>query len=143
MHYYIFFTSGLGSADVTILTFVNNALGITIDVSLVFLVTFFLSFFSVKLALSLSYCLSLCWAFANIMYSRFFLHYISLSAIGQGDSLFDQLMLRILIDGLRWFDCIFIISIIAFCFFIRIVDNCVSPRAIFLKIFYIHVIQIL
>ena len=110
MHYYILLTSGLGGAEITFLTIVNNAFGVSIDVCLLFLVLYVISFFSIKVTLSISFWLSLCWTFSNIIYSRFFMHYISLSAIGQGGSLFDQLMLRILIDGIRWFDCIFIFT---------------------------------
>ena len=138
MHYYIFLTSGIGR-DVNILVFANNALGISIDVCFLFLVIYVISFFSIKLTLYLSYYLSLCWAFSNIMYSRFFQHYISLSAIGQGDSLFDQLMLTILIDGIRWFDCFFIISIVVFYFIIRNIDNYDKPRMTILKVIGIFV----
>lgn len=134
MHYYILLTSGLGGGEVTILTLTNNALGVSIDVCFLFFVIYILTLFSIKVTLFLSYCLSLCWAFANILYSRFFLHYISLSAIGQGGSLFDQLMLRILIDGIRLFDCFFIISIVTFCFLIRNVDNCAKPKTIIKKV---------
>ncbi len=143
MHYYILLTSGLGGGDVNILTLANNALGISIDVCFLFLVTYFISFFSIKITLFLSYYFSLCWAFGNIMYSRFFQHYISLSAIGQGGSLFDQLMLSIIIDGIRWFDCFFIISIVAFCFLIRNINNYVEPRITIIKVISIFLFLLL
>ena len=143
MHYYILLTGGLGGGEVSFLTLANNVLGITIDVCILFLVTYVISFFSIKVTLYLSYYMSLCWAFANIMYSRFFQHYISLSAIGQGGALFDQLMLSILIDGIKWFDCFFIFSIVAFSFLIRNVNNCVEPRITVLKVIGIFVFLLL
>jgi len=78
------------------------------------------------------YCLLLCfittwgWAFSNILYSRFFLRYISFSSIGQTSNLFDWFMVECIIDGLNYSDLLFILPIIAFILLYRRIHSTLS-----------------
>ena len=49
------------------------------------------------------------WAFANIVYSRFFGQYIPLSAFGESGNMLDKEMLKCLVSGLMWSDLYFVV----------------------------------
>ena len=138
MHYYIFFTCGLGGWG-NFLTFANNFFSVIMDVCFILMVSYLLSAASLKISLYVTFYSTLLWSFANVLYSRFFQHYISFSAIGQGDSLFDWLMLRIIINGLSLFDCYYLIAIISFCFLIKLQ---IKSNSFFLKILYFFLLML-
>lgn len=130
MHYYIFYTCGLGGWGNS-LTFANNFFSIIVDTCAIFLFFYFLCATSVKISLHLTFYCTLLWSFANVLYSRFFQQYISFSAIGQGDSLIDWLMIRIVINGIRLFDCYYVFSLLSFYLLIKFQVN---PKQIILKL---------
>lgn len=118
MHYYIFFTASIDD-EPNFTRFVDNILGIVFDVTIVCLLSYLLSWKKPKIAYIATYFITLLWSFSNILYSRFFHHYISLSAIQQGGSLFDSFMLDILVDGIAWTDLYFILCPVVFIYLMR------------------------
>ena len=125
MHYYLFLSDCLEAED-SFTLYVDNALGIIIDVSFLFVFSFLITFRRLKVALSITFFVTLLWSFSNVLYSRFFHHYISLSAIGQGGALFDWQMIRCVLEGFEWFDLFYVFSLCLFLFLIR--KRCVEKR---------------
>ena len=118
MHYYIISACGM-ETELNITTIIDNCLGIVIDTSFLFLVSYYMVLKRQRAALVITFMVTLGWSFSNILYSRFFHHYISLSAMGQGGSLFDWQMIRCVVDGFRWSDLYFIVSLCLFSLYIN------------------------
>ena len=108
MHYYILFTCRVEEA-IDALLWIDNLLGVICDVTIILLLALFVTWGRQILSLSLTAIITLFWSFSNILYSRFFHHYISLSAVGQAGNLADSFMLQNMTEGLQWMDCFFLI----------------------------------
>lgn len=117
MHYYLLCANYIEN-EINCTTIVDNILGVVIDVTVLFLFSYLMAWKRLKTGLTITFFVSLLWSFSNVLYSRFFHHYISLSAIEQGSTLFDTEMIRCILDGLRWTDLYYIF--IACLFFILI-----------------------
>lgn len=111
MHYYILSTCRLEEA-IDALLWIDNLLGVICDVTVIILFAFFITWGRQQFSLFFTAIISLLWSFSNILYSRFFHHYISLSAVGQVGNLTDSFMLHNMIEGLQWMDCYFLIILI-------------------------------
>lgn len=142
MHYYIFFYSGIEWKP-NFLTFLNNILGVIIDVFLLFLLLCFVLQRRIKVALCITFFFTLFWSFANVLYSRFFFQYISLSAIGQSGSLIDLQMCRSVIDGFRLFDLYYVFASIIFIVMFRQFKMLSDVRLVKIKIVLFVVLMIL
>ena len=113
MHYNMYFMNCL-EWPVSIGGFINNCLSVFFDVSAIYIAAYGLSWKRQKIAISFCFFSTLLWSFANIIYSRFFYHYISFSALGQADSLSDPLLLNSIIAELKWGDTFFIFALMAY-----------------------------
>lgn len=131
MHYYLFLSDCLEAED-SFTLYVDNVLGIIIDVSFLFAFCFLITFRRLKVALGITFFITLIWSLCNVMYSRFFHHYISLSAIGQGGSLFDWQMIRCVLEGFEWFDLFYVIS---FCLFLFLIKKRFTEKRFLIRIF--------
>ena len=113
MHYNMYFMNCL-EWPISIGGGINNCLSVFFDVSAIYIVAYVLSWKRQRIAISLCFFSTLLWSFANIMYSRFFYHYISYSALSQTGSLSDPLLLSSMIAELKWADIYFIFAIISY-----------------------------
>lgn len=113
MHYYIFTTCNI-EAEYDITSYYDNFCGVFIDFSIIFALCYFLTLGRVKASLASCFTITLLWSFCNVLYSRFFFRYISLSAIGQSSNLFDWFMIKCMIDEIQISDLYYLIIIIAF-----------------------------
>lgn len=111
MHYSIILYKEV-PLDIT--SFFDNATGVIFDLIIVFVILFFLFRGRIKPCLLVLFFISLTWSFSNIIYSRFFFQYISLSSVGQASNLFNTFMIKCIIDSLLWTDLLFIINSILF-----------------------------
>ena len=93
MHFYIFLTCHL-DAELDFSFFVDNFIGVCFDVIIVFFISYWLSLRKIKLALSICFFVTWIWSLSSVMYSRFFFHYLSLSAVWQGMALGDDLIIQ-------------------------------------------------
>ena len=93
-------------------SYIDNATGILFDISLLLCVLFVLFIGNIKKAIGISFFISLIWSFSNIVYSRFFFHYISFSSITQISNVFDVLIIRCLLESLQWTDLTFLLLLI-------------------------------
>lgn len=103
MHYYIAFTSRV-EWIIGIMSYIDNFLAVIVDVGILFFFFYLLTWKRQKPALYICFVITWLWSFSNVLYSRFFSHYITLSAIGQIGSLFDETVQGSLMDGFRWID---------------------------------------
>lgn len=110
MHYYILITCRVEEATDAVL-WIDNLLGIICDITIILSFTLFITWGRQQLSLFITSVITLLWSFSNILYSRFFHHYISLSAIGQAGTLTDSFMLSNIIEGLSMLDIFFIVML--------------------------------
>ncbi|SFO53244.1 lipoteichoic acid synthase [Prevotella sp. tf2-5] len=122
MHYH-FVSAGDIEDELEFTAYFDNFTGIAIDVVVVFLLSCLLCLKRMKLALSITFFLTFFWMFSNLIYGRFFHHYLTLSAIGQGGTLFDKQILDSVIAGLRWNDLLFFLPIPLYVVIIRNMCN--------------------
>ena len=107
MHYYILLTCKVEeTTDATL--WIDNLLGAICDITIILSLAILITWGRQLLSLFLTAIITCLWSFSNIIYSRFFHHYISLSAIGQLGNLTDSFMLSNVMEGLRWMDFFFL-----------------------------------
>lgn len=117
-------------------SYIDNAIGILFDV-LTLLCILFVSFKgNIKNVVGCTFFISLLWAFSNILYSRFFFQYISFSSISQIGNVFDSLIIRCLLENLRWTDLSFLLILIMGILFYCNTNN----KSIKFKPFYLSII---
>lgn len=113
MHYYILFTCKLDyENDFSLI--IDNLLGICFDVLIVALFTYFLSGKKLKLYLTLTFIITWIWSLSSIIYSRFFFNYLSISAVGQGGALSDDLIIKCILANIHLTDLYFPCVVIVF-----------------------------
>ena len=141
MHYYILCTASMDD-ETNFTRFFDNILGIAIDLSFVFSLAYFITLKRQKATAIILFTCTFLWSLSNIIYSRFFHHYISFSAIEQGDNLFNAFMFDCLINGLRWTDLIYIIIFLLFLYLVkRNIFNTKRPLCAILSILFIFLIM--
>lgn len=113
MHYYILVTCRLEEAT-DLLLWIDNILGIVFDVTIISAIFHFITGRKIRLSIFITSILTITWSFTNVLYSRFFHHYLSLSAIGQAGTLVDSFMVTNIVEGLEIFDIIYLF-LYAFC----------------------------
>ena len=138
MHYYLLLSGCLELEDGFTL-YVDNLFGIVIDVCFLYVFFFLITIKRQKVALCITFFITLFWSFSNVLYSRFFQHYISLSAIGQSRSLFDWQMARCILESLEWLDLFYILS---FCSFLLLIRNKCKEKRLLLKLFVLLMIMV-
>lgn len=85
-----------------------------VDVLLLFFLSYYILFKKIKVALCLTFLITLFWSFSNVLYSRFFHHYITLSAVSQIGNVINYEMMKCIIDGLKIEDYFLLLFLILF-----------------------------
>lgn len=116
MHYYVFF-SIYQETGVDITVIIDNLIGVLIDLSLLLIIISIMTWRKRKISLFLVFVITLLWSFSNVMYSRFFHHYLSLSAIEQIGILKNELIISSIENNFKWIDLYYVFSTITFCYF--------------------------
>ena len=118
MHYSIMINCQM-DAIIDWTAFLDNFVGVSFDVIILF-------FFQVIFKGNNNYSLGACffitwiWSFTNIIYSRFFYHYLSFSAVSQSSSLFDGIVIKCIVNSFRFEDFLYICIFVFFVYLIRI-----------------------
>lgn len=107
MHYYLLITCRVEETIDAVL-WIDNLLAVVLDITIIFSIMMLFTWGKIRLSLFITAIISLLWSFSNVLYSRFFHHYISLSAIGQAGTLVDNFMLQNIAAGFRWFDFLYV-----------------------------------
>lgn len=115
MHYYILSTCKWDAFSDFVFSF-DNLVGVYVDIFVVFFITYWLSLRKTKLVLVLCFLITWLWSFSSVMYSRFFFHYLGLSAISQGGALTDDLIVQCIMANFHFTDLYY--PLVAFLFFV-------------------------
>ncbi len=117
MHYIILLTCRVEEAVDAVL-WIDNLLGIVVDITIILSITLFITRGRLRQSLLVLAFVTLLWSFSNVIYSRFFHHYITLSAIGQAGTLADSFMLQNIMQGFNWYDIFYLgIAVLLFGFY--------------------------
>lgn len=132
MHYSILFTCRVEEATDAVL-WIDNLLGIIIDITILLSVCLLITRGKMQRSLFFTSIVTLIWSFTNTIYSRFFHHYISISAISQVGTLADSFMLQNIIEGIKWYDFTYIgLAIVSCWLYISSKNNNHSFRKAFI-----------
>ena len=112
MHYYLLMNDYIEFIN-TFSAYIYNISGVAFDVCFVFVSFFLILKKNQKAAINSCFILTLLWSFSNILYARFFHHYISLSVFSQTGNLTSPLLLNSAIMELKWGDLYFLIAPLA------------------------------
>ena len=118
MHYQILNTVGFEFYHAKT-TCLDNFLAVLLDVSLIFLFFLLVSWGHVKLSITSSFIVTLLLSFANVLYSRFFGQYLSLSAIGQAGNLDDNVVIMSIMSEFRIHDVCYLLFLSLFILILR------------------------
>ena len=113
MHNYIIFTCQVEDV-VEWTSWVDNVCRVCFDVWAVFTICLFVTRCRINICILFSFYITILWAVVNILYSRFFYHYVSLSSIGETGAIIDPLVYKSVIAGLNVADLYFPFIIIVF-----------------------------
>lgn len=118
MHYYIF-TSYKVETDTDYTFFVDNLFGVIFDICSFLFLFWIITWKRTKATLLLCFAVTWLWSLSSVFYSRFFFHYLTLSAIGQSEALADGLIIRCIIDNINWGDLYYPIALSYFIILFR------------------------
>lgn len=110
MHYFIYFNSHL-EAETDYTTFVDNFCGVSFDLIILFLLSYVITRRNIKVACYFCFFTTWLWSLSNVIYSRFFYHYLTISAIGQSDALGNSIIIKSIINSTQWTDLYYLIII--------------------------------
>ena len=135
MHYYLLLNDYIEWID-RFSAYIYNALGAAFDVCFLFVILYLILKKNQNAAIICCFAITLLWSFANVLYARFFHHYISLTVFSQAGNLVSPLLLNSAVKELKLEDLYFIIAPLA-CFvaskrFVRVSRPLVIPIAILL-----------
>lgn len=121
MHYYFYF------ASLVELTFmyscIANLMSVVFDVYVLAFLISWLCRGKIKCAFAITQGITLVWAFVNVFYSRFFDHYLPLSAVTSAGGLADSTTIAAMTDGFRLCDLFFLFSPALFFYIYRSVKT--------------------
>lgn len=115
MHYMVISTCAV-ECPLYLISFIDNIASIILEITVISLILFFFTKGRAKLSAAICFVVTLVWSFSNIMYSRFFHQYLSLSAFEQTGVLMDGLIIECIASEFEWIDIYFILSSILFVF---------------------------
>ena len=134
VHYYILINYKL-EISMSFPVYIDNFCGVIIDVACLMLILFFITKKHLNISLSICFWLTFGWSFANVLYSRFFATYITLSSIGQTKTIFDWLMFKCILHGISLIDFYYVFVALYYFMFCTPLDNSnITFRSIFKRV---------
>lgn len=145
MHYSIFVSYNV-ETDVDLTFFFDNFLGVVFDTGVLLYFLWIVTRKRTKSVLALCFTITWLWSLSSIIYSRFFSRYLTLSAIGQGESLSDNYVVRCIIHSIQWEDLYYPVALLLFILLLRKVKdthkNYLKPYLkVFLSALFIDIIM--
>ena len=113
MHYQILWTVGF-EFYVAKTTFLDNFLGVLVDVTLLFLLMLLMTWGRIKSSAAVTFVSTLLLSFSNVLYSRFFGQYLSYSVLGQTGNLNDNVVVQSIMSELRVHDLYYLMTFFTF-----------------------------
>ena len=112
MHYFFYIN---GCMEWTWLySYFINLCSVVFDVFSLFILFLIVSRGKLKTAMALTQTTTVLWSFVNVMYSRFFYQYLSLSTVTEIQGLQDVFVLNSIISSFRWYDLYYVFSFVCF-----------------------------
>lgn len=124
---------------------IDNICRVILDICVLITLSIICFHGQLKYSILVSFLITFIWSFSNVLYSRFFFHYITLSSMEEAGALADGLVIDSMLAGIQIQDVYYIIVLIVFLFlyhkctsitvriwsFIRLVVVCVLSIYIF------------
>lgn len=108
MHHTILYACHL-DIEINITSYFDNLLGVCFDICIIYLFFYVITWKNTKTSIWLVFIFTWLWSLSNVIYSRFFYHYLSISAIEQGNVLKEGFIIRCILDSLNISDIYYII----------------------------------
>ncbi len=102
MHYHMLYNNILEYQMQWFTYYIDNIFGIGLDVGILFLLGYVLTGRRQKAALWFCFIITWLWSLCNVVYSSFFHSYLSLSAVGQSNSLLDCQILKTILNEIKF-----------------------------------------
>ena len=109
MHYTIISTCEVDN-DMEPMVYIDNFTIVLIESAVLTMLLSLCSWRQVRIGFLTAFFITWAWAFSNIFYSRFFFQYIPFSAFSESGSLFDPLVMKSMLNGVKWADLYFPVS---------------------------------
>lgn len=119
-----------------------NLCGAVFDISILLVISSLIVYYRFKPAIAIVQSLTLIWAFANVMYGKFFFQYMSLSAISETRGLCDDLVINSMLAAFRWYDIYYIISVVCFVILYRRIKPYRIKKSSILRLFFVAVLSV-
>ena len=110
MHYMLFSMCNV-ERQLDDLVYADNLMIVVFEVVLLTLLFSLLSGGRRVMAAFVTAMVTLVWSACNLVYARFFYQYIAVSAIGESANLLDPFVLKCIVDGFRWTDVYYVVSL--------------------------------
>lgn len=127
-------------------SWIDNICRVCFDVWVIFSLCMYVIKRRVKICILLTFFVTLLWAFSNVIYSRFFSHYLSLTSILEADAMTDPLVFKSVLVCWEWSDIFFALMILLFIVFYNHFNYNISYKqhikgslALFSLLFFINV----
>ena len=114
MHYQFLLTINL-EINCYISSIIDNFIACLLDVTVLLVFFWLITLRRLRLSLTLTFFVTLIWSFCNVLYSRFFLQYLSWSSIGQAGNLTEGIVIDSMWEGFRIIDLYYPIAACLFC----------------------------
>ena len=109
MHYTIITTCEVDN-DMEPMVYIDNFTIVLIESAVLTMLMSLASWRNVRIGFLIAFFITWAWSFSNIFYSRFFFQYIPFSAFSESGSLFDPLVMKSMLNGVKWADLYFPVS---------------------------------
>ena len=112
------------------ISWIDNVCRVLLDVCLFFAISVVLMCGRLRLSIIMTFIVTYIWSFSNVIYSRFFYHYITLSSICEVGALDDGLVIDSLMAGIRVSDSYYVLALFLFIWLYR---RCTFPDVMLLR----------
>lgn len=113
MHYSIIYACHI-EAELDITSIFDNFMGICFDIFILYFLLYLISWKNAKFSICLCFIITWSWSISNVLYSRYFFHYLSISAIEQGSVLTEKLIIKCIIESIQVSDFYYLVVAIIF-----------------------------
>lgn len=113
MHYTVISTCAV-ECPLYVISFIDNIASVMLEVVIIASILLVFTKGKIKQSTAICFVITLLWSFSNIIYSRFFHQYLSLSAFNQIGILTDGLIVECIKNEFKWEDLYFILILILF-----------------------------
>lgn len=97
-----------------VVSWIDNLCRVFLDVMILFSIFVLLLWGSFRYSILLTFAITFIWSFSNVLYSRFFFHYITLSSMGEVGAIADDMVINSMVAGIRICDFYYVVILFLF-----------------------------